>query len=332
MTSRIIGLSNSYFESRPEIAKLHRKTGFLIAECFQNIVRHNESDIENGYFLSRNAHGNLFIASGNVIDTDAVGMLSDKLDHLNKLDKDELKEVYVETLSNQQISEKGGAGLGLIEMARKTGNKLDYEFEGIANGLSYFYFQLRLELPQGDDGNAGKIYELKHTIELRKIMLAEHLFVVYKGDVSQDTILPMANMIEQSMAALSENEVQQKKAFIVLIELLQNMSKHGKGMDGSKDGMFALGENDGRFILSATNAMDAAGVQDLRARLDRLSPMSIDELNDEYKRVLREGDPDNAQGSSLGLIEIARRSATKPTYFFEKVRDDTHLFSIRAEI
>ena len=332
VTSKIISLSNSYFESRPEIAKLHRKTGFLIAECFQNIVRHNESNVENGYFLSRNAHGNLFIASGNVIDTDVIPMLSDKLDHLNKLSKDELKEIYVTTLSNQQISEKGGAGLGLIEMARKTGNQLAYDFEGIANGLSYFYFQLRLELPQGDDGKAGKLYELQHTVELRKLMLAEKLFVVYKGDVSQETIVPMSNMIEQSMSALSDNEMHQKKAFIALIEMLQNMSKHGKKEKDRQDGMFALGEHEGRFVLWASNSIEASEMPGLKERLERLENMNLEDLNNEYKRVLKEGDPNNKKGSSLGLIEIARRSAQKPDYSFESLNSETYLFSIRVEI
>ncbi|MEQ9063643.1 MAG: SiaB family protein kinase [Vicingaceae bacterium] len=332
VTTKIINLSNSYFESRPEIAKMHKKTGFLIAECFQNIVRHNESEVENGFFVSRNAHGNLFIASGNVINTDMTSMLANKLDNLNKLSKDELKDIYIQTLTNREISLKGGAGLGLIEMARKTGNTLDYTFENIANGLSYFYFQLRLELPKGDDGNAGQLYELKHTIELRKLLLEEGLLLVYKGDASEETILPMSNMIEQSMSALSNDAAQQKKAFIVLIELLQNMSRHGQNQNGKQEGMFAIGYKNERFTMHASNMLDESKKQKLEQRLTSLSKMSQDGMNEEYKRVLKNGDPENTKGSSLGMIEIARRSQTVPEFSFEPQANGTFLYSVHVEI
>jgi hypothetical protein len=41
-------------------------------------------------------------------------------------------------LSNSEFSSKGGAGLGLIEMAKKTGNKLDYDFLQFDSEHSYF--------------------------------------------------------------------------------------------------------------------------------------------------------------------------------------------------
>jgi hypothetical protein len=36
------------------------------------------------------------------------------------------------------ISEKGGAGLGFIDIARKTGNPLEYHFEPIDEKNSFF--------------------------------------------------------------------------------------------------------------------------------------------------------------------------------------------------
>ena len=332
VTERIIDLSGTHFENNPELIKLHRKSGFLIAECFQNIVRHNESDIQNGFFVSRNAHGNQFIASGNVIRSEMISDLSEKLDHLNQLSKEELKEIYLKTLSNDQISEKGGAGLGLIEMARKTGNKLDYYFESIDDELSYFYFQLKFELPQGDDGKVGEEYDLSHSIEMRKQMLDKNLFIVYKGDVSKETILPMSEMIEQSVSQLAENAIHEKKTIIVLIELLQNMSIHGMRTEGKQDGMFALGAKDNTFIISGSNLVTAEGKNKLESHLSNLAKMDIDELNNEYRRVLKDGDPTNVKGSSLGLIEISRRSSAPLIYEFEQMDNDTYLYSLRLVI
>ncbi|HAW52647.1 MAG TPA: hypothetical protein DCX54_10030 [Flavobacteriales bacterium] len=332
VTERIIDLSGTHFEKNPELIKLHRKSGFLIAECFQNIVRHNESDIQNGFFVSRNAHGNQFIASGNVVRSNMIPDLSEKLDHLNQLSKEELKEIYLKTLSNDQISEKGGAGLGLIEMARKTGNKLDYFFEPIDTELSYFYFQLKFELPQGDDHKAGEEYNLAHSIEMRKQMLDRNLLILYKGDVSKETILPMTEMIEQSVSQLAENAIHEKKTIIVLIELLQNMSIHGMRTNGKQDGMFALGIKDGKFILSGSNFTDTEGKNKLSDYLPKLAKMNLEEINNEYRRVLKEGDPSNVKGSSLGLIEISRRCSAPLVYDFEEIETNTYLYSLRLVI
>jgi hypothetical protein len=37
-----------------------------------------------------------------------------------------------------KISEKGGAGLGLIDIAKKTGSKLSYQFKELNDEVSFF--------------------------------------------------------------------------------------------------------------------------------------------------------------------------------------------------
>ena len=54
--------------------------------------------------------------------------LKENLEKINNLDPDKIREVYRAMLQDSNIGHKGGAGLGLMEMARKTGNKLDYDF------------------------------------------------------------------------------------------------------------------------------------------------------------------------------------------------------------
>jgi hypothetical protein len=60
------------------------------------------------------------------------------LEEVNNLSPDELKEYYRQSLSETEFTEKGGAGLGIIEMARKSGHKLKYEFTKINNEYSFF--------------------------------------------------------------------------------------------------------------------------------------------------------------------------------------------------
>ena len=54
------------------------------------------------------------------------------------MNQDELKQLHKEKMRETAISDKGGAGLGFIDIARKTGNPLEYHFEPIDENNSFF--------------------------------------------------------------------------------------------------------------------------------------------------------------------------------------------------
>jgi hypothetical protein len=55
------------------------------------------------------------------------------------LDKDDLNALYKKQIREGSLSEKGGAGLGLIDIARKTGRQLDYQFLPLEDSDNYFF-------------------------------------------------------------------------------------------------------------------------------------------------------------------------------------------------
>jgi hypothetical protein len=60
------------------------------------------------------------------------------LEQVNSLDKDELTELYKKQIKEGRLSEKGGAGLGFIDIKRKTGRNLEYHFLPINDVSSFF--------------------------------------------------------------------------------------------------------------------------------------------------------------------------------------------------
>ena len=50
--------------------------------------------------------------------------------------------MYKFILNHQRISAKGGGGLGLVDIARKTGNKLEYSFKEYNDKYSFFYLDI----------------------------------------------------------------------------------------------------------------------------------------------------------------------------------------------
>jgi hypothetical protein len=60
------------------------------------------------------------------------------------MDYDELRDYYKEILSDGKYSEKGTAGLGFVDIAKKTKSRLQYSFQPITDEYSYFTFQVRI--------------------------------------------------------------------------------------------------------------------------------------------------------------------------------------------
>ena len=80
-----------------------------------------------------------------MFNNDHVESLSNNIDHLNTLDKVGLKSIYLETLTNGKISIKGGAGLGVIIMAMKSKNIIDYQIIPIGGELSLVTLNIKVD-------------------------------------------------------------------------------------------------------------------------------------------------------------------------------------------
>jgi hypothetical protein len=85
-----------------------------------------------------NSPAGYHVTTGNVIENNKIDELTQMLEKINSLDKEGLKQLYKTQMKEGHLSDKGGAGLGFIDIARKTKNKLDYHFLPIDEESSFF--------------------------------------------------------------------------------------------------------------------------------------------------------------------------------------------------
>ncbi len=133
---------------------VQRRVFHIMVESLQNIAKHAFNNLPNQSLQNSNPnHGILmvsrnekcyYIITGNIIEANKAEGLSSSLNGLNKLDKKQLDEMFKNQLIEGSISEKGGAGLGLIDIRRKTGNELEYHFLPVNNHYSFFIFISRV--------------------------------------------------------------------------------------------------------------------------------------------------------------------------------------------
>ncbi|MCK7532734.1 MAG: SiaB family protein kinase [Marinilabiliales bacterium] len=124
-----------------DFSLLGRKRLFMfVLENLQNITRHGVSkseEITSLVVYNKTADG-YTVSTGNALKNSEVKGLKSNLEKINNLEPDKIRDVYRTMLQDTKIGKKGGAGLGLMEMARKTGNRLDYDFLPIDDKYSYF--------------------------------------------------------------------------------------------------------------------------------------------------------------------------------------------------
>ena len=121
LLTSILQIMESKMEVLDESPKIKKKVYNILVECLQNLYHHIDEDDtltaaneKSALFMIRKSDdGDYSIMTGNYI--------------ANK-----------EVLNNGEMAAKGGGGLGMIDIARKSGKKLDYSFINIDNNFSFF--------------------------------------------------------------------------------------------------------------------------------------------------------------------------------------------------
>ena len=145
ITKAFIALAEAQMEEDEEASKVQRTVFHVMVECLQNISRHaSEYEAEEalfsgkGLFMVSNTREAYCVTTGNAIINDKIEDLRDMLEQINQLRDEELKELYKRQMKEGRISPKGGAGLGFIDIRRKTGQQLEYHFLPMTEDASFF--------------------------------------------------------------------------------------------------------------------------------------------------------------------------------------------------
>lgn len=127
--------------------KKKRRVFNILVECFQNLYHHIEEIGEDkevidhqktALIMVKHENGAFMVRTGNFVAKKAMEDLASRLDMVNRLDSDGLRDLYRKTIQNDERGEKGTAGLGFIDIARKSKNKLEYDFINVNEETGFF--------------------------------------------------------------------------------------------------------------------------------------------------------------------------------------------------
>lgn len=135
-----------------ESPKVKKRMFNIMVECLQNLHHHiTRPNPESGkdipsviVMVAKNVTG-YSIITGNFMEVEEVGELQSRLEEINSMSKEDIKELYKSVLADGKMSEKGGGGLGMIDIARKSGEKLDFGFIPFGDGQSFFSLNVKVK-------------------------------------------------------------------------------------------------------------------------------------------------------------------------------------------
>ena len=130
--------------------KVALKVFSIFVEQVENVINysvekeHEESLLSFGIVVIGRKDEHFFISGGNKLANSKVAKLEENLKKLSLMDKDELKVYYKERRKAEKEEGSKGAGIGFIEMARKSSKPLQYTFEKIDENHSFFTIKISI--------------------------------------------------------------------------------------------------------------------------------------------------------------------------------------------
>ena len=310
LTDKILSLAENNMNLTGESSKTQKKVYFVMVETLQNITRHqdlNQKEENHAFFVVLNRNGEYSLTSGNIIDDSKTEELKNSIEKINSLNPDELKEYYKFVLENTGMSEKGGAGLGLIDMARKSGNKLLYHFRKLTDKSSFFYFNTKVH---SENNTAEEDTNPENIMKLHDFTKQHHINMIYQGVFTHDNLKSLLTMTEGSVSK-SDDVSFRKKAVSVMIELLQNICNHGAVINTKvvgTPGILVVSANAKGCCISSGNFIENDKVADLKKKIDLVNSLNNEKLEDLYSETIMKENVPEQKGAGLGFIDIKLKS------------------------
>lgn len=276
-----------------------RKVMFLSVEAIQNVQRYSAHQGSQWDFYFLFFDGDAYqVVTQNLIHNKDSQELKGKLDALVSMDQEELDDLYFKRMESGETTEKG-AGLGLIEITRKSNKSIRYEIKKVDEEYSLYnlYFAIPINLKEDEVFDFSKAISIQ--AKLDQFSNDGESCFYYGGDFSNSFISSLLELLVSKKTEKRDNA--NKKVHHILIELTQNIKKHAQFNNESARGRIFIEWKERHMEVSTFNNSPLANADELQKKVVDLNSSNKEQLVQKSKEVL--ADLENPNG--LGLIDVA---------------------------
>lgn len=297
-TARLVDLGEHLVQQTEGERSLRNKLGFVLVEAYQNIIRHRatlpaeltRTDGRSLLALRLRADTYEVVAMNPLLRAEEP-VLGDLLGRLRNLSIEQLKALFLDALQHGGTSRRGGAGLGLIEMARRSGHGLWHRLEDI--GSEHRLFTLRVML-----GGESAISSPDELSALHRGVAAGDVRSLCVG-MPSGVQAPVMGLVAKDAEGDADRADTCTRAYLAATELLDAVIAPGVPpmivVAGAPEGL--------AFVLGGR--MDVDRADGIEQQVERINAMSPSEVQRGYRDALiGRGD---SRPCTTGLFDLARR-------------------------
>ncbi|HTD29733.1 MAG TPA: SiaB family protein kinase [Xanthomonadaceae bacterium] len=158
--------------------------------------------------------------------------------------------------------------------------------------------------------------------EFLDVVAQRSVVFYYYGYFSQTIVSAMAETIKLSIKQTDATPSARRKLFSCFVEMAQNIIHYSaetltpaaQNDAEVRQGSVCIGQAGDRFYLLCSNRVAVGNVGPLRATLEPLKSMTLEEIKQAYQNTLRTEQPEGSKGAGLGFLTVAR-DASEPLEF-----------------
>jgi len=139
-----------------------KKLFSIFIEMVQNIASYSAErvylnkktgDVGAGIIVVMEKNKDYIITSGNLVKSESIPKIMKHCQRINRMEKKDLKQLYKTQIKSSREKGKKGAGLGLIDIARKSGNQIRFEVTAVDDTHSFLVLSVKIHNDQEDIKN-----------------------------------------------------------------------------------------------------------------------------------------------------------------------------------
>lgn len=136
---RLLEISELKLNLHGDTKRLRKKVFNVLVECLQNVVNHGykcEEGCPSILIVSQTPDA-FIIKTGNMVSKKHLPAFEEKVSMVNSIDHRGTRDAYNDHLAKTDFSDKGGAGLGLLDMYRRSGKQIGYDVHPVDSERSF---------------------------------------------------------------------------------------------------------------------------------------------------------------------------------------------------
>ncbi|MCB0397848.1 MAG: SiaB family protein kinase [Flavobacteriales bacterium] len=160
----LLHMCRTNLDSLDVSAGVQKKVYAIMVEVLESL--HKQSQSSKRIHATKNLHfpivmmgikdNMLFITTGNLVSNGRAEKLREKFNQVNRLDKQSLRTLHMDALTNKEFFEKGYSDLALVDIALRSGHHLEYDFDKVDEEFQFYMMQIKVTLEKSAEFKAEK--------------------------------------------------------------------------------------------------------------------------------------------------------------------------------